>query len=284
MEPHRGVSDSRSGEGLEALTTAGLETGGTILELGHLAVWALDLHQRRVVLRRPVLEQLLRVRIAVLRERAAHHRPEAAQRPEAVHYCRRLIAAANHAVGALGIAAGHAVLFPLRRLEEFLECLRVAVLEQVARPLPAEDVVGRRAPRRALVLAVAHKELEEQRRHVEFPVGLAVRQDGPEQTPHARASEEAVLVRSLLVAVARRENDALDAHVHDFVKEAADAVRIRAVEEGRVRRHAEAAPDRFLDALDRYVVSAFAADAEVVVLALAVEVDREREVLRRREL
>ncbi len=49
-------------------------------------------------------------------------------------------------------------------------------------------------------------------------------------------------------------------------------------------RDAEAALDGLLDAFDGDVVAAFAADGEVVVLALAVEVHGEGEVLRRREL
>ena len=59
---------------------------------------------------------------------------------------------------------------------------------------------------------------------------------------------------------------------------------IGAVEECGVGGDAEAALDGFLDAFDGDVVSALAADGEVVVLALAVEMDGEGEVLGRREL
>ena len=72
--------------------------------------------------------------------------------------------------------------------------------------------------------------------------------------------------------------------VHHFIEEAAHAVGIGAVEERRVGGHAEAALHGLLDAFNRDVVSAFAADGEIVVLALAVEVNREGQVLRRREL
>ena len=92
------------------------------------------------------------------------------------------------------------------------------------------------------------------------------------------------LIRRLLVAVARREHDALDAHAHNFIEERANTVRIGSIEEGGVGGDAETALDRFLDAFDCDVVSAFAANGKVVVLALAIEVDREGEVLRRREL
>ena len=93
-----------------------------------------------------------------------------------------------------------------------------------------------------------------------------------------------VLVGRLLVAVAGREHDALDAHGHHLVEECADVVGIGAVEEGGVGGDAEAALDGLFDAFDGDVVSAFAADGEVVVLALAVEMDGEGEVLGGREL
>ncbi len=67
-------------------------------------------------------------------------------------------------------------------------------------------------------------------------------------------------------------------------KKRADAVGIGAVEEGGVGGDAEAALDGLLDAFDGDVVAAFAADGEVVMLALAVEMDGEGEVLRGREL
>src|SRR4051794_32782201 len=63
----------------------------------------------------------------------------------------------------------------------------------------------------------------------------------------------------------------------------ANRVRIGAVEKSRIGGDAEAALQSFLNAFDRKVVSAFAADREVVVLALAVNVNRERQVLARLE-
>ena len=60
-------------------------------------------------------------------------------------------------------------------------------------------------------------------------------------------------------------------------------VGIGAVEECGIGRDAEAALDGLLDAFDSDVPSAFAADGEVVLLALAVEMHGEGEVLRRRE-
>src|SRR6185437_4026543 len=110
-------------------------------------------------------------------EGAADHAPEAADRSEAVHHRGGLVAAADHAIGALGIAAGRPVLLPPGGLEQLLEGLGVAVLQQVAGTLPAEDVVGGGAPGRALVMALAHQELEEERRHVELPAPFAVGED-----------------------------------------------------------------------------------------------------------
>ena len=77
-----------------------------------------DLHQRCRAVRRGLAEQLERVLVRVRAERAADHGPEALERSEAVDDRRRLVAAAHHAVGALGIAAGDAVLFPLGGLQQ----------------------------------------------------------------------------------------------------------------------------------------------------------------------
>src|SRR5260370_13560149 len=96
--------------------------------------------------------------VAITAESAADHAPEAAERAEPFDHGARLISATDHAIGAFGIAAGHAVLFPLGGFKQFLEGLRVAVLQQVAWPLPTEDVIGRRSPRPAFVLASAHQE------------------------------------------------------------------------------------------------------------------------------
>src|SRR5438132_1656391 len=70
-----------------------------------------------------------------------------------------LVAAVDHAVLALLVAAPVAVAFPARRLHQLLEGGGVAFLEQIARALPAEHVVGGIAPRRALEVPLAHEEL-----------------------------------------------------------------------------------------------------------------------------
>src|SRR5579871_3148119 len=63
----------------------------------------------------------------------------------------------------------------------------------------------------------------------------------------------------------------------------ADAVGIGAVEERGVRGDAESGFDSGLDSVDGLVVSAFATNAEIVVLALAINVNREGEVFARLE-
>src|SRR5436309_1611984 len=106
---------------------------------------------------------------------------EAAPGAERMVHGRGLVAAVDHTVPALVVAALAAVVLPLRGLDQLLERRRVTLLEEVAGPLPAEHVVGRVPPRRALVVALAHEELEEQRRLVELPAALRARQDPREQ-------------------------------------------------------------------------------------------------------
>ena len=100
-----------------------------------------------------------------------------------------------------------------------------------------------------------------------------------EQAAGAGASEEMLLVGSLVVGVAGGEHHAFDAEVHHFVEEGADGFWIGAVEERGVGGDAEAALQGFFDGVDGDVVSAFAADGEVVLFALAVHVDAEGQVL-----
>ena len=88
---------------------------------------------------------------------------------------------------------------------------------------------------------------------------------------------------AFVVGVAGREHHALDAQLHHLVEERAHALGIGAVEQRGVGGHAEAALQRFADAVDRDLVAAFAADGEIVVLLLAVQVDAEGQVLARLE-
>ena len=100
------------------------------------------------------------------------------------------------------------------------------------------------------IIALAHQELQEQRRHVEFPFLLAIRQDRAEQPPRARASQEVLLVGSLVVGISRREHHALDAEIHHLVEEGAHALGIGAVEQSGVGGDAETAAQRFFNSFD----------------------------------
>src|SRR4051812_10698752 len=91
------------------------------------------------------------------------------------------VPAVHHAVGAFWVAALVAVALPLGFANQLLEGVRISVLKQVAGLLPAEDVVRRHSPRCALIFPAPHKELQEKRAHVEFPLLVAIAQDIAEE-------------------------------------------------------------------------------------------------------
>ncbi len=62
------------------------------------------------------------------------------ERAERIVHRRRFISAVDHAIGALGIARLGAVLVPLGLAHQLFEGVGVAVLQQVARLLPAEEL------------------------------------------------------------------------------------------------------------------------------------------------
>src|SRR3989442_14931895 len=64
----------------------------------------------------------------------------------------------DHAVSAL-LVPSSPVVVPVRVLDELCEGRGIAVLKQITGLLPAEDVVSRIAPRRALVVHLAHEEV-----------------------------------------------------------------------------------------------------------------------------
>src|ERR1700691_1803914 len=140
----------------------------------------------------------------------------------------------DHAILALGVVALVAVIVPIGEFEIFLEGFHIAVLEEVARLLPAEDVVGRAAPGSAREIEVALKELKEQRREVELPTFPGVLKDLLEEGLRLVAMEEVFLVGCFLVGVTGREHHALNAEGYHLVEELADMSRIGAVEEGRI--------------------------------------------------
>src|SRR5262249_49333087 len=161
---------------------------------------------------------------------------------------------------------------------ERLEAGRIALVgQQVTGTLPAEHVERRIAPRRALVGLVAREEVQEQGRVVEGPAGAtglvalaATLEDLAEQPLARAAAEEHVLPRSMVIAVAGRDGDALDTERHGLIEEGRDVVRILATEERAVDGDAEAFTARQLDSRHRLVEHTFLANRLVVPLAAAV--------------
>src|SRR5437868_11136231 len=92
-----------------------------------------------------------------------------------------------------------------------------------------------------------------------------------------------LLVWRFIIGVARREHHALHAEFHHFVKESAHAVRVGAIKQRRVRGYPETALNLFTDAFHPQVIPTVAADRKIVVFALAIHVDRKRQVLARLE-
>src|ERR1700730_9888013 len=210
---------------------------------------------------------------------------------ECVIHGRAFKPTVSHAVVAGGVAA-HAVLVPLGVFHERLERRRIAFVgQQITRPLPTEQVVGRRAPWRALVVLVAGQEVQEQGRVVERPAGArsalrgacgpAALEDLAEQPLARAAAEEHILTRRMVVAVTRRNHDSFDAERHRFIEEGGYVIGILTAEQRAVDRYAKALAARQTDRGDRLVEHPFLADRLVMTLAAAVEVNRERQVRRR---
>ena len=133
----------------------------------------------------------------------------------------RLVAAMRHAVGALLVAAG-AVGIPVGGFHQLGEGLGVALAEQIAGLLPAEDVARRHAPRGAVEFLVAGEEVEEHRGVRDVPLlALAERKHLAEQFLGLAAVEEVFLVRRALVGVAGRDRNA-DAEFLGEVEELGD--------------------------------------------------------------
>ncbi len=191
----------------------------------------------------------------------------------------------RHAVGAARVLAPP-VGVPVGRLDELLVRLHVPVVHQVAGLLPAEQRVGRNAPRGAAEIGLALEEVQEQRRVVQPPLlPPAVAERLAEQFPRFLHAEEMLLVGRLLVGVGGRDLHLVDAEVVVEVGEHVDdRLRGVGVEERGVRVHREAARLGQLDRGHRLVEHAFLADRLVVPLLQAVDVHDPGEVGRRLEL
>src|ERR1043166_1922329 len=127
--------------------------------LFHLSLVRFNLHQwiKRVYRTGWFLQECNRIGVSVgLIEFALHCLPETAQTAKTVIDGARFIAAVHHAVRTLRIARFGAVVLPPGGIHKFLKGVRVTVLQQVARLLPAENVVGGHAPWRAGIIALSH--------------------------------------------------------------------------------------------------------------------------------
>src|SRR4051812_32219781 len=102
---------------------------------------------------------------------------KATQRAECIIDRGRLVSAMHHAVRASRIARLRSVVLPLGGFKQLLESVRVAVLQKIARLLPAENIVRGHAPGRARVMALAHEEFKEEHRLIETPRLLSVGQN-----------------------------------------------------------------------------------------------------------
>src|SRR5215469_6045140 len=117
-----------------------------------------------------------------------------------------LEAAVGHAVIAARVTA-HAVALPLGLLHQGAESGGIPLVgEQIARPLPTEDVVGRIAPGRALVSLIAGQEVEEQPGMIERPAPLygtraATPEDLAEQALAGVAGQKDILPWCVMVAI-----------------------------------------------------------------------------------
>src|SRR5437868_3151516 len=125
------------------------------------------------------------------------------------------------------------------------------------RPLPAEIVAPRGAPRRAVIGLIAGQEIEKQARLVERPPAAVLPlEDFAEALLRAAAAEEMRLIGSPLIGVTRRDGDAINPHLGHRVEEARDPLRLGGVEQGRVDVDAKPALFGEADRLDRTVVDA----------------------------
>src|SRR5262245_54930926 len=199
-----------------------------------------------------------------------------------VNHRRGFVAAMNHAIAAARVTALVAVLFPLGRLDQFLKRLRVTVIKQVTRLLPAEEVVIRVAPRRALVIDLAHQEFQEEDRLVELPPLAARRAQRAENLFEKLfgllAFEKVILIGRPGVAVTGRDCHPVNTEVHHLIEHLMEFPRVFTVEDRRVGVSAESARLGGLDRADRFVESAFSVNALVMGFAQAVEMDIECQV------
>lgn len=188
------------------------------------------------------------------------------------------VSTVNHAIPALFVPAFLPVIFPSRIFHELFEGGDVAILEEIAGLLPAEDIVGGISPRGAVVIHVPLEELEEIRGEIEFPGLLSVPEDLLKKFFRAVATEEMLLVGGFLVAVAGREHHALHFELHHFIEKLPDAVGICPFKKGGVGGDAESPCNCLFDSFEGDFVGSVATDGGVVFRFETVHVNAEGEV------
>ena len=117
---------------------------------------------------------------------------------------RRLITTVKHAVGTFGIAAV-SVILPHRLVQQGLETRGIAFLrQQIAGPLPAEDISRWVPPGGARVGLVSRQKVEEECRLIKSPFStLAELENLTEKVDAPRPHQEDVLLRRLCVPISR---------------------------------------------------------------------------------
>src|SRR5438094_59973 len=121
-----------------------------------------------------------------------------------------------HAVGTFWVVA-RAITIPVRFFNQSFEGRRVAfVYQQIAGPLPTEDIACRVTPGCATVGLIAGEKIQKQARVIEPPLALLAKPEHISEKLFARlALHENVLAGSMLIAKPRRDCHPFDSKNHD---------------------------------------------------------------------
>src|SRR5262245_54594336 len=124
-----------------------------------------------------------------------------------------------HAVGTFWVVA-RPVTIPVCFFNESFERRCVAfVYQQIAGPLPTENVACRVTPGCATVGLVAGEKIQKQARVIEPPLPLFTKAENISEELFARfALHKNVLARSMLIAKPRRNSHSFDTKNHDVIK------------------------------------------------------------------
>src|SRR5579883_952265 len=181
----------------------------------------------------------------------------------------------HHAISAFFVIA-RPVTVPIRGFHQFLKGFGIAFAEQVARPLPAEDIACRVAPRRAVIGAIAGKEVEKQCRLIECPTPLApvfTRENLPEQLLRATAVKEMLLIRRPFIRITRRDADAIHTHRHKYNEKRSNPSRVGIGEKRAVDEGAKARFFRLPNRSNGAVVNTALRDGFIVLFAQTIKVN-----------